>query len=620
MKYIILTWAILLAGSGFSQNPKVKVDEAQKIGEAQKSPLFEAAFVGERFPVSADLDWTPTLSAKVDRIKHGLPGDHLVDSIKAAKLETKLAMAGIMDGSEDQNDEMGGFAPVVTEDFDGNYNNGSSPLDNSMAISNDGIIITVANTTIMYKTEAGGTTFNSSILDFIGDPAIDYVCDPVVIYDPEADRFIFFAQECSGSSANSKLLILFSQTNDPDDGWYYYKLTGNPNGDGSWFDYPKVAISDQDLFITGNLFTDGGYYNESVIYQMDKEDGYAGVSLTWQYWNDIPGSPGTLLVVSSGNEFNYGPGIYVVSTLPYSGNTIKFYDITDNIDGDPSLNYYSVSTDYYEVAADASQLGTSCLLDNGDCRCLSGFYLNGMIHFVFQSDAGATWNGVNYNRLDVADLENNSNVYGNPGTQDYSYPAISWFGLSPADKSVMIGFGSVSSSDYPQVSAVQCNDAGEWSDRTLVYEGSSYASYTSPTNERWGDYSGSCRKHNATEPTVWISGAYADNSNRWDTRIAELKGEYVASVVDTDEAENLIVAPNPVVEAFTLYFDLNEMTDLQINIIDMNGQLVKALYQGEGKIGHNQFTFNKAQLAQGIYFLQVKSSTEIIANEKIIVQ
>ena len=620
MKQILLGWAVLLAFSPFAQNPKVNVDEAQKIGEAKKSEIFQAEFVGERHPVSADLEWVPTLNAKVDRIKHPTAGDLMVDSIKAAKLSTKLAMAGIMGEGEGDMQELGGYAPVVAEDFNGNFNSGSSPLDNSMAISNDGTIITVANTTIMYKTEAGGTTFNSSLLDFVGDPAIDYICDPVVLYDAEEDRFIFFAQECTGSSLNSRLLIMFSLTNDPNDGWNYYKLTGNPNSDGSWFDYPKVGISSEDLFITGNLFTDGGSFNESVIYQMDKDDGYDGISLTWQYWNDIPGFPFTILPVSSGNEFNYGPGIYCVASTPFSGNTIKFYDITDDIDGSPSLNYYSISTPYYEVAADSPQQGTSCLLDIGDCRALSGFYLNGTIHFVFQSDAGSTWNGINYNRLDVEELSNESDVFGNPGTMDYSYPAVSWFGFGPSDKSVLIGFGSVSSSDYPQIRAVQCNDAGEWSETTMVYEGDSYASYTSPTKERWGDYSGSARKHDAAEPTVWISGAYANGSNRWQTRIAEITGEYVASVVETPETTEMTIAPNPVIDAFTLYFDLEAMTDLDIQIIDMNGKLVKALYSGEGKAGHNQFTFNKAKLSRGIYFLQVKSSNSIIANEKIIVQ
>ena len=145
-----------------------------------------------------------------------------------------------------------------------------SPMDNSIAISDDGLIVSVANTTIQFKTTGGGTFYSNSIIDFIDDPSISYVCDPVVNYDPEEDRFIFFAQECSGNSSNSHLIIMFSETNDPDEGWNYYKITGNPLGDNSWFDYPKLAISDTELFISGNLFYNGGGFNQSVVYQMEK--------------------------------------------------------------------------------------------------------------------------------------------------------------------------------------------------------------------------------------------------------------------------------------------------------------------------------------------------------------
>ena len=617
--YSVFAFCFLFQSVALAQVPKVKVDEAQKIGSAKKSEIFEVELAGIKNSPTADLDWIPTLTAKVERIKHSTPAQEEVEAMKAEKLLTKTTFGSVAQ-EEETGDQFSGSTPVVGEEFLGNPNNGSSPMDNSIAISDGGIIISVANTTIEYNTMAGATTYSNSIVDFIDDPSISYVCDPVVLYDPQADRFIFFAQECSGHSSNSHLLIMFSQTNDPADGWNYYKLNGNPLDDNSWFDYPKLAISDQELFITGNLFTDAGYYNQSVVYQMEKNDGYAGTSLTWQYWYDIPGDPGTLLVVSSGNEFNYGPGIYIVSTLPFYGNTIKFYDITDDIAGSPEMNYYSVSTSYYEVAADASQLGTSCLLDNGDCRCLSGFYLDGIIHFVFQSDAGSGWNGINYNRLDVADLSNDSETFGNPGTMDYSYPSVSWFGLSPSDKSVLIGFGSVSSSVYPEIRAVHCNDGGDWSETTLVHESYSYASFTSPSVERWGDYTGTCRKHNASEPSVWMSGMYGTLTHRWNTWIAEIHAEYTAGLVEEEVAEDVLIAPNPVVETFVLRFETKEDIPVTIQVVGIDGRLVKELYTGTAYVGQNEFAFNKANLASGTYFLQVMSNDKPIANEKIIVQ
>jgi hypothetical protein len=612
---------VMLHSTSYGQNEKAVINEAEKIGEAKKSEVFEAELIGFRNPMSADLEWFPTLSTKWTKVEHSLPGKEELMAMKAAKAAVKVDNYSIAVTDEDEN-EPSGSIPIVGEEFNGNPSNGSSPMDNSIAISDDGIIVSVANTTIEYNTMSGTTTFASSIVDFIGDPSIDYVCDPVVLYDPAADRFIFFAQECSGNSSNSYLLVFFSQTNDPSDGWNYYKLTGNPLSDNSWFDYPKLAISDTELFITGNLFTNSGSFNESVVYQMEKNDGYAGASMTWQYWSDIPGSPGTLLVVSSGNEFNYGPGIYMVSTSPFSGNKIKFYDITDAIAGSATMDYYSVNTTAYEVAADSDQLGTGCKLDNGDCRCLSGFYLDGTIHFVFQSDVGGGWNGINYNRLNVSSLTNNSNLFGNAGTRDYSYPSVAWYGLTPSDKSVLIGFGSVSSAVYPEIRVVHVDHGGDLSATTLVHNSNSYACFTSPSVERWGDYTGIVKKHNSSEPSVWISGMYGAASNRWNTWIAEIHSDYSSGIESNTNAgvNDILIAPNPVMETFILSFEMTEDVDVHIQLMNINGQIVKDLFTGTAHPGTNNFSFNKANLASGTYFLQVIGNEKLIANEKIIIQ
>jgi hypothetical protein len=618
MNYFSISVFILLSTlqTGFSQNMKPQMDKSKKIGEAKKSELFTLEREGFVNTPSADLNWSASLSVKVKKVQHDLPGSELVDSIKAIKTPLKKKFLA------NKNNQFSPSTPVVGTDFTGNINNGSSPLDNSIAISNDGIIVSVANTTIEYYTEDGTQTYTNSITDFIADPGIVNVCDPVVLYDAEEDRFIFFAQECSGNSANSFLLIFFSETNNPADGWNYYKLTGNPLLDNSWFDYPKLGISSNDLFITGNLFFNVGGFNETLIYQMDKNDGYSGESLTWQYWSDIPGSPFTILPVSSGNEFNYGPGIYALSGSSFFGDTYNFYDITDDITGSPSLDYYSVETEYYEVAADAFQLGTDCLLDVGDCRMLSGFYLDGTVHFVHMSDGGSGWNSINYNRLDVVTLEDETLMFGEPGELDYAFPAVAFFGLTPEDRTVMIGCGSVSSDVYPEIRVLSCNNEGVFSEPTLVYESFSYTSYTSVVKERWGDYTGISRKHNSLEPSVWMSGMYGTLIHQWYTRIAEIHVDYVAGIEGGSSLNSkpMSIAPNPVRESFTIGFDLLEQTTLKIELLDVNGKLVKEFYNGTGYPGENKFTFNKANLSSGTYILNVITPSKQLRNEKIIIQ
>lgn len=166
---------------------------------------------------------------------------------------------------------------------------------------------------------------------------------------------------------------------------------------------------------------------------------------------------------------------------------MQLYDLTDDMTAsNEQLNYYSISTTAYSPAADAGQLGTTCLLDNGDCRMLSGFYLNGIVHFVFHSDIGNGWNGINYNRLTLSTSTNQSSVFGLSGTYDYSYPSLASYATTISDKSVMIGFGRSSSAIYPEVRVVNCDDAMNWSPSTLVKSSSTFVGNNSQIDERWG--------------------------------------------------------------------------------------------------------------------------------------
>jgi hypothetical protein len=249
---------------------------------------------------------------------------------------------------------------------------------------------------------------------------------------------------------------------------------------------------------------------------------------------------------------------------------------------------------------------------------LSGFYLNGLVHFVFHSDIGGTWNGINYNRLNVNSLTNQSSTYGLQGSFDYSYPSVSSYATSASDKSVMIGFGRSGSTIHPEVRVVNCDDGMSWSPSTLVKASSGFVSYSSPTIERWGDYTGTARKHNSGNPSIWMNGMFGNNSNKWDTWIAEIH-DNEAGLAENETTSDLKIYPNPIIETFIVDFDLTVGTELEINIIDISGNVVKELFKGMANSGENVFSFNKAKLSPGTYFLIINDNSNTIKNEKIII-
>jgi len=61
--------------------------------------------------------------------------------------------------------------------------------------------------------------------------------DPRAIYDPIADKYI--VSWLAGNTSNSSLIVIgFSETNDAAGNWNLYALTGDPNNNGQWSDYP----------------------------------------------------------------------------------------------------------------------------------------------------------------------------------------------------------------------------------------------------------------------------------------------------------------------------------------------------------------------------------------------
>ncbi len=447
------------------------------------------------------------------------PGQQFIDSIKAAKLNLK-------DAIENLGGAMGrttSIHPVVGVNFPANVYSGTTPSNNSIAISDSGYIVTVNSTGIAFYKANGTLMYSNLITNFMPFGSSISVTNPVVTYDTRADRFIFVCQQMPLSDTG-KMYICYSRSSNPGAsvGWFCYSLRSNPAG-GDAFDFPRIAVNDSELFITGNLygsFSTSPYFDKPIIHQIDKRAGYSGAAMSSIYYPYIAGGAFGLLPVSDGHTAGITTGMYLVSTVNGGGNIINLYKITGNLFSSPSISYTTISTGSYGVAANSHQLGTSGLLNVGDCRILSGFKLDSTIHFVFNCDAGGGYCGINYNRLNLATNTNVSTTFGVTGT-DYAYPTVVSYATTLTDPSVVIGFGASGTAIYPQVMAVNCDSAMTWSATTLVKSSTTYVGSTSGVSA-WGNYSGSSRRHNSAAPSVWMNSGYGNPAHNWDTYVAEI--------------------------------------------------------------------------------------------------
>lgn len=544
--------------------------------------------------------------------------------------------------------------PELGYAFEANETSGS-PSDNDVAISNEGMLISVTNSYIyMYDTEADTFITQIGLLDFSAPLGITpHMYDPKVAYDPKADKFIMVW--LSGSDSDSSRIVLaFSETKDPTGDWNLYTLPGNELDGQTWTDYPMIALTDNELILTGNALIDDTIntsdswkylFKESIVWQVGKLQGYTGQPLSYRYYSGIYHNNRAIrnLCPVKGGATTRGPGFYLLSNRNFdlTNDTIFIVHI-DGLHDDPSttLQVTLGFTDVpYGVPPNAIQptlnnFGSMYNMHTNDARILGAFEEDGAIHFV--------QNTVLTDSARAAVMHGVINLYDNSdgivahiiGDYDkhFAYPNITYTGRYEYDTEMLITFLHTSEDTFPGISAVWYDSNEGYSDVTIVKQGSNYMRRTgSGTTVRWGDYTGSHNRYN-NPGEVWISGCYGESSssfsnpNPYRTWVAavyspDTVSENLTSVAElNNELGSIKTYPQPVADRFVTEFDMVQQERVTISLVDMNGKVVKAFLRETLSAGKKQFSFSMGPLEAGMYFLVVQGEGSTLYTEKVIKQ
>lgn len=543
--------------------------------------------------------------------------------------------------------------PILENHFEGNALASGVPNDNDIAISNDGIVVSAINSIVyIYNTNYVDSflvkrslgSFSSGLGGFTTSKF-----DPKVAYDPIADRFIlvFLA---GNTHQNSKIVIAYTQTNDPTEDWNVYILKGNPIDNQTWSDYPVIGINDQELFIGFNTFTNGSSNNsgfvEGTFWQIGNAAGYAGDSvLTTQYYHDIlcecPGKTRAIFNVTpiKGGSELYGPNMYLLSSrnLSIENDTVFLMEVTGRVD-DPSTEL-KVKTlknpNKYFLPPAAHQFGPH-EFDTNDSRVLGGFYENGTIQYVQSCMdtttglAGVYHGFIKNPESDTPELH--ANIIGHPYL-DLGYPNISYSGLVNkkyymdydsvvGDQEAIINVNHTADTVFSGFSAFYYSNNGEYSEIIRIKAGDNYVDRLTSDLERWGDYSGSQVKYN--EPgTVWAVGSYGKQNKSHGTWIAQLRStDSLRTLPDTNDViipgPSNIAYPNPTIDMFNYKFSVEQDMVMTIGVYDMSGHLVKQLTEQQVKQGENLLSFSIQPLTAGVYYIRGLSADKEVFKTKII--
>lgn len=530
-------------------------------------------------------------------------------------------------------------APEVQDGFNGKpIGNAGIPNDNTMAISNDGTIVSAINTTVTVLDENGeNPSFRSLYGITKGQLGIlDRFYDPKVTYDPINDRFILVFLEGSLSS-DTRIVVGFTLTNDPRGEWSFYALDGKPLGGATWSDYPIIAQNGKDLYITVNLLRDNESWQEgfveSLIWQVNKEDGYQGSDdLTQRVFSGIYYGDETvwsICPVQPALDWEK-ENMYFLSVRPdaEANDTVFLHEITGG-SNDPNAEHRLtvLTTDVkYGVPPTAFQplvAGKDFRLQTNDTRVLSATLHNGRIHYVQSTILAEDIRSGIYHGI-ISDVSSTPTIKGNiidTADLDLAYPSIAFAGEDASDEhSMLITFSHVGEDVYPGTSVVFHNKK-EGKDRLYshiirVKDGDSVINtFVNDTAERWGDYTDIQRKYN--EPgVVWACGSYGDSRARNNVWIAKLKVEN-----ELVSVAGFVSYPNPAHNSVTvaLEFDADRVVD--ILLIDMRGATLKKIEDESVSPGNAEFLMDVTGMEPGVYSIVVQGEDgERLYAQKIMVK
>ncbi|HEY4886906.1 MAG TPA: pre-peptidase C-terminal domain-containing protein [Myxococcales bacterium] len=384
--------------------------------------------------------------------------------------------------------------------------------------------------------------------------------DPVVIYDPIADRWVisqFSVTGANGATTPFLQCVAVSQTADPTGAYYRYSFpyTG-------FNDYPKMGVWPDGYYITFNMFNaTGTAFLGSKVCAYDRAKMLTGAPATQHCFDTSTAYGGLLPADLDGSRLPPTGAPNYVLALGATANTLAFWKF--HVDWTtPSSSTFTGPTTLNTAAYSEACAGGTCIPQSGTTQKLDSLadrlmfrlaYRNFADHealVVNHSITAGSSTGVRWYEVRVAG--GTPSIF-QQGTYapDASYR---WMGSIALDQAgnMGLGFSTSSSSLHPEIRYTG-RLAGDAPGQMTQGEGTIIAGLGSQTGSnlaRWGDYS-----MMAVDPvddcTFWFTTEYipANGAFNWRTRIGSFKfpGCGAAPVNDFSISANptsLTLAPN----------------------------------------------------------------------------
>ena len=342
--------------------------------------------------------------------------------------------------------------------------------------------------------------------------------DPKCIYDQVSGRFIVIVLQRTTGTATSRILVAVSKTSDPNAGWWLNSInsTLTIGGLARWADYPGLAVDDEAVYITTNMFSNAGAYAGPRLWLIQKAPMYAGPdgSISFAVYDFFGATGNSALATTTMPTHMFGAepagvGTFLVSTGYSDGlNEAVMIHRVDNPTGVVAFNAQllgvgNTTADPSAVPA-APQLGTARTIATIPLRCMNAVWRNFNLYFVNtlrppvgvnSTQATAHWYRVDTLNLPALALADQGDI----GGEDLGANTHTWVPEVMVDKcdNMAVGFSASNAGIYAgayYATRLFSDPPGTIGATGTLALGTDYyiRTFSSSTTaaSRWGDYSG----------------------------------------------------------------------------------------------------------------------------------
>lgn len=322
----------------------------------------------------------------------------------------------------------------------------------------------------------------------------DFCCDQDVIYDPNREIFIWYRQ---GSEQPENPLSLWSSSDTFE--WfprYEFRASDiNASWAGQFSDYPSLALTEEYLYISMNMFTDSGFLRP-VMLRISLEDlaSRSGIGPAYEYYIDetLPPESHTFTPVQGANSSMYW-GVHL------STSQMRLYEWADS-EGPSSVQSFDRDVPPWTLLTRGDGECTGPVDQNwcarGQSKIRGAFMANDIIGFFWDTaKGGLSENGATfpYPYINAAtfDTTNNMTYVGRPYLWSPTFAWMYGFGSPDDQGNVAIQAVYGGGPHSPSVAAgVGSNFSGESSPWNMIQvaNGTNGPTLTSSSRPSWGDY------------------------------------------------------------------------------------------------------------------------------------